>query len=69
MADTNYDFSEETGGIVFKLMDEAKSLDQYKRMQAVEDQLVIACNFYESNPEILKSSAGWNWFINSLSDC
>jgi putative transposase len=37
-------------------------------LEAVEDKLIIACNFYESNPHILKSIAGWNWIINSYHD-
>jgi hypothetical protein len=40
----------------------------FDSIQAVEDKLISACNFYESNPKILKSIAGWNWIINSLSD-
>jgi len=33
-------------------------------MQAVEEQLVLACNFYESNPQIVHSISSWNWIIN-----
>lgn len=40
----------------------------FNSIQAVEDRLVTACNFYESNPEILKSIAGWNWIVNSSLD-
>lgn len=35
MKQLKYDFSEEMGEVVYKLMQEAKELDQYKRMQAV----------------------------------
>lgn len=40
----------------------------FDSMEAVEDQLVEACNFYESNPQIIRSMAAWNWIINSSSD-
>lgn len=40
----------------------------FDSIQAVEEQLVTACNFYESNPKILKSIAGWNWIVNSSPD-
>jgi hypothetical protein len=40
----------------------------FDSLEAVEDQLVIACNFYESNPQILKSIAGWKWIINYYYD-
>jgi putative transposase len=36
----------------------------FDSLEAVENQLVIACNFYESNPQIIQSIAGWNWIIN-----
>jgi hypothetical protein len=35
---------------------------------AVEDQLVIACNYYEAHPEIIHSMTAWNWIINSSID-
>ena len=35
MSQLQYNFSEEMGQIVYKLMQEAKALDQYKRMQGV----------------------------------
>ena len=35
MPQTKYDFSEENGQAVYKLMKEAQGLEQYKRMQAV----------------------------------
>jgi len=41
----------------------------FDSMQTVENQLVIACNFYESNPQILHSIAAWDWIINSSGDC
>ncbi len=38
----------------------------FNSMQAVENQLIIACNFYESHPEIIHSIAAWNWIIADL---
>lgn len=38
----------------------------FDSMQAVEDRLITACNFYESNPEIIRSIAAWNWIVNTL---
>jgi putative transposase len=35
----------------------------FSSLQAVEDQLVDACNFYESNPQIVHSFSSWNWII------
>jgi hypothetical protein len=35
-------------------------------MQAVENRLVSACNFYESNPRIIHSIASWEWIISAL---
>lgn len=37
----------------------------FNSMKAVENQLVIACNFYEQNPAIIQSLAAWNWIIKS----
>lgn len=36
----------------------------FDSMQAVESQLVMACNFYESNPHIVHSFSSWKWIIN-----
>lgn len=36
----------------------------FDSMQAVEDQLATACNFYESNPDVVHSFSSWNWIIN-----
>lgn len=36
----------------------------FDSLEAVENQLAIACNFYESNPQIIQSIAGWSWIIN-----
>ena len=38
----------------------------FDSMDEVEGQLVKACNYYEANPEILCSLAGWDWIINTL---
>lgn len=35
----------------------------FNSLQAVKDQLVIACNFYESNPQIVHSFSSWNWIV------
>ena len=40
----------------------------FDSLQTVEDQLVVACNFYEANPRILKSITGWEWILNSSID-
>lgn len=37
----------------------------FDSMKAVEEQLIIACNFYESHPEIIHSIASWEWIIKS----
>lgn len=37
----------------------------FDSMQAVEDRLVIACNFYEAHPEIIQSMTAWDWIIKS----
>ena len=36
----------------------------FNSMDAVEDQLVTACNYYENNPPIVKSISGWNWILS-----
>ena len=38
----------------------------FDSMNAVEEQLIVACNFYESNPQIILSIAAWQWIINTL---
>jgi transposase len=38
----------------------------FNSMDAVEDKLVEASLFYENNPEIVKSIAGFDWIINTL---
>jgi transposase len=35
----------------------------FNSIDAVEDRLVEACNYYESNPEIVKSISSWNWIL------
>lgn len=37
----------------------------FDSMDAVEEKLIEACIFYENNPQIIKSIAGWKWIINS----
>jgi hypothetical protein len=37
----------------------------FESMTAVEEQLITASNFYESNPQIIHSIASWNWIINA----
>jgi hypothetical protein len=36
----------------------------FDSMDAVEDQLAVACNFYESNPDVVYSFSSWDWIIN-----
>lgn len=36
----------------------------FNSIGAVEEQLITACNYYENNPNIVQSFAGWNWIIN-----
>lgn len=36
----------------------------FDSLEAVKNQLVTACRFYEDNPQIIQSIAGWNWIIN-----
>lgn len=37
----------------------------FDSMQAVENQLVAASNYYESHPKIIHSITAWGWIINS----
>jgi len=37
----------------------------FDSMNAVEEKLIEACNFYENNIDVIKSMAGWKWIINS----
>jgi len=37
----------------------------FDSLEAVENQLVIACNFYEQNTQIIKSMTAWKWIVNS----
>lgn len=36
----------------------------FDSMNAVENQLITACNYYENNPAIVKSISAWNWIIS-----
>jgi len=36
----------------------------FNSMKAVENQLIDACNFYESHPEIIHDMTAWNWIVN-----
>jgi transposase len=36
----------------------------FNSLDAVEDQLVTACLFYEQHPHIIQSMTAWNWIIN-----
>ena len=36
----------------------------FDSMNAVEEQLIAACNYYENNPKIIQSIAAWNWIVN-----
>jgi hypothetical protein len=38
----------------------------FDSMQAVENRLIEAAVFYESNPSITKSISHWEWIVNSL---
>jgi hypothetical protein len=38
----------------------------FDSMQAVEDKLIVACNYYESHPEIIHSIAAWDWIIRAI---
>ena len=37
----------------------------FKSMDAVEDQLVTAANYYEKNNDCVKSISSWHWIINT----
>jgi len=37
----------------------------FDSMQAVENQLVTACNFYHQNPHIVHSFSTWDWIVNT----
>lgn len=36
----------------------------FNSMDVVEDRLVTACNYYENNPDIVKSISGWDWIVS-----
>lgn len=36
----------------------------FNSLDAVEDRLVAACNYYEGNPAIVKSISGWDWIVS-----
>lgn len=36
----------------------------FDSLDAVEQQLVIACNTYEQNPQVIRSLAAWDWIVN-----
>lgn len=38
----------------------------FASITAVEEQIIIACNFYDQHPEILLSISSWNWIINAI---
>ncbi len=38
----------------------------FDSMSEVEAQLIKACNYYEANPDSIRSLAGWDWIINTL---
>ena len=35
----------------------------FDSLNAVEDRLVEACNYYEAIPKIVQSISGWNWIV------
>lgn len=37
----------------------------FDSQKALEDQLTSACNFYEQNPSIVQSIAGWKWIVKN----
>ena len=37
----------------------------FDSLDALESQLIKACRYYNDNPNIIKSMAGWNWIINT----
>jgi transposase len=68
MAVKNYDFSEETGQVIYRLMRETKGLEQYKRMQAVYFR---AC-YKEKAPKIAERvglAIGTIWNIHRRWKC
>ena len=38
----------------------------FDSMNAVEKQLIVACNHYELHQEIIQSITAWNWIIGDL---
>ena len=38
----------------------------FDSMEAVEHQLELTCNFYESHPDIILSMMAWKWIIDSF---
>jgi transposase len=38
----------------------------FKSLDSVEDRLVEAALFYESNPQIVESITGWHWIIDAM---
>ncbi|WP_425360524.1 MULTISPECIES: IS630 family transposase [unclassified Candidatus Tisiphia] len=36
----------------------------FDSMNAIENQLITACNYYENNPAIVKSICAWNWIVS-----
>lgn len=36
----------------------------FDSMNAVENQLVDACSYYENNPAIVHSITGWDWILS-----
>ena len=38
----------------------------FNSLDAVENRLIEASLFYESNPKVVKSITSFNWIINSL---
>ena len=37
----------------------------FDSMNAVEERLIIACNYYEAHPEIIRSMTAWKWITES----
>ena len=37
----------------------------FNSLDAVEEQIMTACNFYLQNPNIIQSITAWNWIVNS----
>jgi len=36
----------------------------FDSLDALEDRLASACNFYEQHPKIVQSITGWKWIVN-----